>query len=74
MSLGIGLWVRDVALRLRNDGISLTKNMLNKIHVTQDNARTPIYTAKAQSVGRDQWQMKIGGKPGDIESLTWLLR
>lgn len=74
LSLGIGLWVRDVALRLRNDRILLTKNMLDRIHVTQNTDKTPIYTARASSVGRDAWQMKTGGKPGDIESLTWLLR
>lgn len=48
--------------------------MLDKIHVNQNNDKTPIYTAKAMSTGRDSWQMKTGGKPGDVESLTWLLR
>jgi hypothetical protein len=74
MALGIGLWVRDTALRLRSDGILLTKTMLDKIHITQNTDKTPIYTAKVQSSGRDQWQMKFGNKPGDVESLTWLLR
>jgi hypothetical protein len=74
MALGIGLWVRDTALKLRSDGILLTKTMLDKIHITQNTDKTPIYTAKVQSTGRDQWQMKFGNKPGDVESLTWLLR
>jgi len=74
MSLAIGLWVRDTALRLRSDGILLTKTMLDKIHVNQNNDRTPVYKAGMQSTGRDSWQMKTGGKPGDVTSLTWLLR
>lgn len=74
MAMGIGLWVRDTALRLRKDGILLTKTMLDKIHVNQNNEKVPIYTARAASNGRESWQMKTGGKPGDVESLTWLLR
>ena len=74
MSLGLGLWVRDTALRLRNEGILLTKTMLGKIHVTQNQDRTPIYTSRTQTNAKEQWQMKFGNKPGDVESLTWLLR
>ena len=74
MSLGIGLWVRDTALRLRKDGILLTKSMLDKIHITQNMDKTPIYRSGVQSAGRDQWQMKVGTKPENVESLTWLLR
>lgn len=73
MSLGIGLWVRDTALRLREEGIFLTKAMLDKIHVPQAD-RTPIYTAKQQAVGQEQWRMKIGTRPDQTEDLTWLLR
>ena len=29
MALSIGLWVRNTALRLRQEGIDLTKSMLN---------------------------------------------
>jgi len=74
MALGIGLWVRDTALRLRQDGILLTKTMLDKIHINQNNDKTPIYKAGVHSTGKDAWQMKTGGKPGDVQSLTWLLR
>ena len=74
MAFAIGLWVRDTALRLRSDGILLTKTMLDKIHVNQNNDKTPIYRAGVTSNGRDSWQMKTGGKPGDVTSLTWLLR
>jgi hypothetical protein len=74
MALGIGLWVRDTALRLRQEGILLTKTMLDKIHINQSNDKTPIYTSRLSSAGKDQWQMRTGGKPGDVESLLWLLR
>lgn len=74
MALGFGLWIRDTALRLRQEGILLTRTMLDKIHVESQNDQTPIYTARAMSTGQSQWQMKTGGRPGDTESLTWLLR
>jgi len=77
MALGLGLWVRDTALRLRNEGILLTRKMLDKIHVTQQQNQTPVYstrTAKIQQGAKEQWEMKFGNKPGDVESLTWLLR
>ena len=74
MALAIGLWVRDTALRLRSEGILLTKSMLDKIHVTQNRDKTPIYTSRTKTTGKEQWQMKFGNKPGDVESLTWLLR
>ena len=74
MALGIGLWVRDIALRLRTDRMNLTKTMLDKIHVTEKSDNIPIYTARSMTTGRESWQMKTGGKPGDVSSLTWLLR
>ena len=74
LSFGIGLWVRDTALRLRNEKMVLTRTMLNKIHVGKPEDKTPLYTVRTPSTGREQWQMKIGNKAGDVESLTWLLR
>jgi hypothetical protein len=73
MSLGIGLWVRDTALRLREQGIFLTQKMIDGIHVPQPD-QTPIYTAKQQAVGQEQWRMKVGYGQGKTEDLTWLLR
>ena len=74
MAFAIGLWVRDTALRLRSEGILLTKSMLDKIRVNKSDDKTPIYRARTQKTGKDKWQMKFGSKPGDVESLTWLLR
>jgi hypothetical protein len=74
MSLAIGLWVRDTALRLREQGQLITRKLLEGIHVEQQNERTPIYTAKTITNAQAQWQMRTGGKQGEMESLTWLLR
>jgi hypothetical protein len=73
MSLGMGLWVRDTAIRLRKEGIILTKAMLDKLHVTKDESHSPIYTSRPTTNAAATWQMKTGGKPGQTESLTWLL-
>ena len=75
IALSLGLWVRDTALRLRQEGITLTRNMIDNISVKKsDNTNTPIYTAAQMTSGQAQWTMKIGGRPGDVESLTWLLK
>ena len=65
MSLAISLWVRDTALRLRQEGIDLTKQAINSIS---------SYTYSGVYGGNDKdenpWQMDVGG---DIEDLTkWL--
>jgi hypothetical protein len=73
MALGIGLWVRDIALRLRQEGVNLTKFMLDNIKVPKQEERTPIYSTRTMSSGEAQWKMKVGSK-GESESLTWLLR
>jgi hypothetical protein len=74
MALAIGLWVRDTALRLRQEGILITGKLLDGIHVTQTQDRTPIYQTRTRSSAESQWEMRTGCKPGDRESLTWLLR
>jgi len=74
LALGIGLWVRDTALRLRGDRIGMAKTLLDKIHIAQTDNKTPIYTAKTATSGQSQWQMKVGNKPNQTESLTWLLK
>src|SRR5210317_1332135 len=65
MSLAISLWVRDTALRLRQEGIDLTKQAINSIS---------SYTYSGVYGGNDSddnpWQMQIGD---DIEDLSkWL--
>lgn len=74
MALCLGLWVRDTALRLRQEGIILSRSMLEKISVQKADQNVPLYTSKTATAGQSQWQMKVGNKPDQVESLTWLLK
>jgi len=63
MSLAIGLWIRDTALRLRAEGIALQKKTLDKM------LGTGVYTS-AEVNKNDSWEWDtVHGK----ESLTWLI-
>ena len=65
MSLAISLWVRDTALRLRQEGIDLTKQAINSIS---------SYTYSGVYGGNDNdenpWQMQIGDDTEDLSK--WL--
>jgi hypothetical protein len=67
MALGIGLWVRNTALRLRQEGIDLTKNMLNS--TTVNHYQGVISTGYLK---QNPYEMEVGR--GETENLTWLLR
>lgn len=71
MSLGIALWIRDTALRLRQHSSELTKQMLSHIDKAQPNGDAPVYTTKNQ-MGKQSWEMPTGIK-NQKESLKWLL-
>ena len=64
MSFDIGLWVRDTALRLRTQGIELTKKTLSKM---MDNEG--LYT-QDDIQKNDSWDWETGKEK---ESLEWLL-
>lgn len=66
MSMGIGLWVRDTALRLRQEGIDLTKKTLAGM---DSNRFSGVYGGA--EVEDDPWKMGYGD--GEVEDLTkWL--
>lgn len=75
MALGIGLWVRDTALRLRQEGIELTKAGISSIHRNSID-QTPVFKQKQIQTGMETWQIKTGrqgfGQQG-IEDIRWLL-
>jgi hypothetical protein len=75
MALCIGLWVRDTALRLRQEGIELTKIAVGAIGANRMD-QTPFYKVKQAQVGRNSWTMNLGrvghGKQ-NTEDLKWLL-
>ena len=76
LSLAIGLWIRDTALRLRQEGIDLTRASVNNISMKKMD-QTPFYKVKQAQVGGDSWKMKTGRQGfgnQNVEDLTWLIR
>ena len=70
MAMSIGLWVRDTALKLRQQSMDLNRSMLGGI--TRIGGSQNIY--KAQSVSsQEAWQMTTGKTTDKKENLTWLL-
>jgi hypothetical protein len=79
MSLALGLWIRDTALRLQGESSEFNKYLLKNIKVTQNEV---IYTIR-NDLARTYWSMPI--KTGistnstitankrEDEDLTWLL-
>jgi len=75
MSLGIALWVRDTALRLRQEGIELTRIAVEGMNRNKSD-HAPVYKSQQAQVGQQAWKMKTGrngfGKD-NYEDITWLL-
>lgn len=67
MSFSIGLWVRDTALRLRQEGIEITKSGLSNIEASSE----PAGFGGNDAMDYDPWKMKVGGHE---EDLTWLIK
>jgi hypothetical protein len=76
MSLGIGLWVRDTALRLKEEGIDLMKSTLTLSEMKKSEL-VPFYKTNISNVGSNSWKMKTGrqgyGHHGD-EDIKWLIQ
>ena len=64
MSFAIALWVRDTALRLRAEGIELSKQAIQGI-----GQNSGIYTSEVEK--NDSWEMDV---KGEKEDLTWLIK
>jgi hypothetical protein len=79
LSLCIGLWVRDVALRLKMEGVELTKRMLDSIQKTgEGEAPSAVYIPG--HMGYDPYKLPLGNinnnplAPNkEDEDLRWLL-
>ena len=65
MSYAMGLWIRETALRLRAEGIELSRKTLSNI-----NAHEGVYAADENK--NDSWIQNIGPSK-QKESLEWLL-
>ena len=64
LSWAIALWIRDTALRLKQQGMDLTRSSVSHI-----GKYSPVYNANEQN--KQGWDWNPGGK--DNEDLTWLL-
>lgn len=74
MSLAIGLWVRDTAIRLQHERLDLTRATLNQIVVKKPDA-SPVYKSQHHHAS-ETWKMNIGRRSsfgGKPEDLKWLL-
>lgn len=78
MAMGIALWIRDVALRLRKDSDSIMKTILGKVGSSSSDAIKsnfkPLMTQQSNNVygiPQDSWKMQIRG--GDKMDLRWLI-
>ena len=65
MSFSTGLWVRDTALKLRQQGMDLTRSALG--HIGKSN--TGVYSGR--TAGQNPWVQK--DQRGNDNDLTWLL-
>jgi len=65
MAFSIGMWVRDTALKLKQQGIELDKLAINRIGKSSGG----IYTNTG--LNKNQWSQKINGSD---EDLTWLIK
>ena len=70
MSLSIGLWVRDTALRLRQEGIDLTRQAIGGITAHSLDVAGMGFGGNSQ-LDDNPWQMRIGDTH---EDLTWLIK
>ena len=64
MSFALTLWVRDTALRLKNEGIELTKRTLS-------GAASQMIPQKPTNQN-NSWEIEVGPN-GEKESIDWLI-
>jgi hypothetical protein len=65
MSFAIGLWVRDTAIKLRQEGLVRTRMSLDYI------GKGGQIQSTTQNQFDDGWSMKVRGND---EDLTWLIK
>jgi hypothetical protein len=67
MSFSIALWIRDTALKLRQQGMDLNRKTLDYFGKGRG-----VYNSNSGMLKNTGWTQNIG-KTGEDESLTWLL-
>ena len=68
MSMGIGMYVRDTALKFNQNGVDLTKAVINNF--TKSTFNAGAYSNNASYSPTANWNMDVGGQKEDIK---WLL-
>lgn len=69
MAWAIGLWTRDHAIKLRQQGISLNKSAISNLTMTK--AAPQIITTSLQQA--NPWKMRLPNNSNTHENLDWLL-
>lgn len=64
MAMGIALWTRDSAIKIKMEGLELTKNALNNI-------QKPQMAYRNVTNADNYWKMRVSDK--ENEDLSWLL-
>ena len=72
MAFAIGMWVRDNALRIRNYGQDLNKQILN-VMSNKGMSNTGVYNKQSQANIPAQYQQYHMNVKNERESLDWLL-
>ena len=67
MAFSIALWMRDTALKLRQQGMDLNRKTLDYFGMGRG-----VYNNTAGNLKNAGWSMTTG-KPGEDQDLTWLL-
>lgn len=70
LSLSMGLWVRDTALKLRSEQMNYTRNMLSGIKKVSSQVQAGSKQNKIIQSPQESWNFDVNGKK---ESLNWLL-
>ena len=70
MSFGIALWIRDTAIRLKQEGMDLNRKSLNYMIKYSGNNGSGVYNSRYSS-NSNPWVMKT--TDGD-EDISWLIK
>jgi hypothetical protein len=82
LAAGIGMWIRDIALRLKTESGEVTRKILGLITSTRPSSslvssHSPIQRS-VYGTNNDPWKMKLGGAgpygSANSEDLRWLIR
>lgn len=71
MALGIGLWVRDTALLLQQQGVDFMRAALDNFQSTASGSGQAIYTQR--DFQQNPYQIPLNNNTGEVLDFRWLL-